>query len=413
LALKSEWRQTTWGDEISLEYGKRLQGYRDAKGPVRVFGTNGPVGWTIKPLTSGPGVILGRKGAYRGVHFSKKPFFVIDTAYYILPKTDLNMRWLYYAIIHHKLGSIDDGSPIPSTTRSAVYVRELKVPPPYEQKAIAHILGTLDDKIELNRKMNETLEAMARAIFKSWFVDFDPVRAKAEGRKPYGMDAKTATLFPDSFRDSELGEIPRGWQLSVAFDWADYINGAAYKNIHFTDEPDALPIIKIAEIKNGIYGQTKHTNTDLGDKYKITTGDILFSWSGSPETSIDIFLWVGGRAWLNQHIFKIIPKDIGKRAFVFFLLKHLKPVFIHIAKNKQTTGLGHVTVKDLKELKVVNSGPTVINAYEKIASPLFKRMQQNMEQTICLSKIRDTLLPKLLSGEIRIKDAEKLVGESA
>lgn len=111
------------------------------------------IGWTSQPLAEGPGVILGRKGAYRGVHFSPDPFFVIDTACYVAPKTQLDMRWLYYAIKHYKLGEIDDGSPIPSTTRAAVYVREIDVPPLDEQRATARILGTLDDKIALNQRM--------------------------------------------------------------------------------------------------------------------------------------------------------------------------------------------------------------------------------------------------------------------
>jgi type I restriction enzyme, S subunit len=176
--MASEWRSSTWGKEISLEYGKALRGYDKTAGLYRVFGSNGPIGWTSEALASGPGVILGRKGAYRGVNFSPKPFFVIDTAYYVVPKTKLDMRWLYYAIKHYRLGEVDDGSPIPSTTRAAVYMLDMDIPPHEEQRAIAQILGTLDDKIELNRRMNETLEAMARAIFKSWFVDFDPVRAK-------------------------------------------------------------------------------------------------------------------------------------------------------------------------------------------------------------------------------------------
>lgn len=113
------WRESTWGEEISLEYGKSLRGYDTVSGQFRVFGSNGPIGWTSKPLANGPGVVLGRKGAYRGVQYSRDPFFVIDTAYYVVPKTQLDMRWVYYAIKYHKLGEIDDGSPIPSTTRSA------------------------------------------------------------------------------------------------------------------------------------------------------------------------------------------------------------------------------------------------------------------------------------------------------
>jgi hypothetical protein len=121
--MGGKWRASTWGDEITLEYGKALRGYDTTSGKYRVFGSNGPIGWTAIPLAQGPGVILGRKGAYRGIEFSREPFFVIDTAYYVVPKTELDMRWLYYAIKYHKLGEIDDSSPIPSTTRSAVYVK--------------------------------------------------------------------------------------------------------------------------------------------------------------------------------------------------------------------------------------------------------------------------------------------------
>jgi type I restriction enzyme S subunit len=197
--MAAEWRTSTWGNEISLEYGKALRGYSTERGKYRVYGSNGPIGWTEEPLTDGPGVILGRKGAYRGVEFSLHPFFVIDTAYYVAPKTELDMRWLYYAVKYHKLGEIDDGSPIPSTTRSAVYVRQFDVPPFPEQQAMSAILGALDDKIDLNRRMNATLEAMAQALFQSWFVDFDPIRAKFDGHQPTGLDPATAALFPNEF----------------------------------------------------------------------------------------------------------------------------------------------------------------------------------------------------------------------
>lgn len=117
--MAHEWRSSTWVQEISLEYGKAFRDHGNARGPFRVFGANGPIGWTSRPIAPGPGVILGRKGQYRGVQFSPDPFFVIDTAYYVVPKGELDMRWLYYAIKHYKLGELDDGSPIPSTTRAA------------------------------------------------------------------------------------------------------------------------------------------------------------------------------------------------------------------------------------------------------------------------------------------------------
>lgn len=210
------WRRSTWGEEISLEYGKALRGYADADGPVRVFGTNGPVGWTDTPLAMGPGVILGRKGAYRGVNYSPAPFFVIDTAYYVVPKRELDMRWLYYAMIHYQLGQIDDGSPIPSTTRAAVYPRELDVPDSDEQRAIAAVLGALDDKIEHNRRTAQALDRLALTTFRAWFVDFEPVKAKAAGATSFPtMPQAVFDALPSSFIDSEIGPVPEGWNVGT------------------------------------------------------------------------------------------------------------------------------------------------------------------------------------------------------
>jgi type I restriction enzyme S subunit len=272
-----------------------------------------------------------------------------------------------------------------------------------EQHAIAHILGTLDDKIELNRRMNETLEAMARAIFKSWFVDFDPVRAKAEGRQPAGMDSETVVLFPDSFEDSPLGKIPRGWQTNSLYDIAHYINGAAYRDFDFSTDGSGLPNIKIAELKNGITAQTRFTNKIMDEKYQIEMGEILFSWSGSPETSLDAFIWSGRPGWLNQHIFKVVPSSSKERYFVYLLLRHLKSDLVEIARNKQTIGLGHVTVQDMKRLLVIRPGTTVAEAFAKVVEPLIEHMFNNELENHTLTALRDTLLPKLMSGEVRVK----------
>lgn len=277
-----------------------------------------------------------------------------------------------------------------------------------EQRAIAHILGTLDDKIELNRRMNETLEAIARAIFKSWFVDFDPVRAKASGEAPesicrrLGLTPELLALFPDRFQNSELGEISEGWEVKSLYDCAEYINGLAFRDEHFSQERLGLPVIKIGELKDGITEQTKFTQSIFEAKYRVTSGDILFSWSGSPDTSIDTFVWVGTDGWLNQHIFKIAFKRQLEKYFLYYLLRHLKPEFIEIARNKQTTGLGHVTVQDLKRLRAVFPGDSALREFNVIAEPLFQKVYSNHCESSTLSLLRDTLLPKFLSGELPI-----------
>jgi type I restriction enzyme S subunit len=284
---------------------------------------------------------------------------------------------------------------------------ELPVPPISEQKSIAEILGALDSKIDLNRRTNETLEKMARTLFTSWFMNFDPVRERAARRAPLGMGADLAALFPTGFQDSELGEIPKGWTIKALYDCAEYLNGLAFKQEDFVDAAVGLPVIKIAEIKNGIASQTKYTAKALPSEYRLADGDLLFTWSGSPETSIDTFIWHGGAGWLNQHIFKITPRSPLGRAFVFLMLKHFKPVFIEIAKNKQTTGLGHVTLKDLKRLTIAIPNDGILDAFEKLVSPLLDRMDVLRQQSNVLAGMRDALLPKLLSGELRINITEK------
>lgn len=395
--MTRDWRQSTWGDEISLEYGKRLSGYADRDGPVRVFGTNGPVGWTEKPLASGPGVILGRKGAYRGVHYSPDPFYVIDTAYYVRPKKELDMRWLYYAIIHYGLSEIDDGSPIPSTTRSEVYVRELRVPGIFEQRAIAGVLGAFDDKIEINQRMRRTLEAMAWAMFKAWFVDFDPVKAKAEGATSFrGMPQEVFDQLPDRFVESELGPVPEGWEIKSVSSIADYINGRA-----FTKHANGLGrmIIRIAELNSGPGGATKYSDIETEPQYTAFPDDILFAWSGS----LNVYRWHLDEAIINQHIFKVIPKGWPKW-YVYYRLVEAMPFFQGIASTKATT-MGHIKRGHLDDAKFAEPPEWLVEAADEQLRPLYELIHSQERQSQTLSAIRGTLLPKLISGEVRLPEA--------
>jgi type I restriction enzyme S subunit len=177
----------------------------------------------------------------------------------------------------------------------------------------------------------------------------------------------------------------------------------------FSDGQVGLPIVKIAELKNGITGQTKFTTQEFDDKYLIENADILFSWSGNPDTSIDTFIWTGGAGWLNQHIFKIVPHSDNDHCFVYLLLRSLKKVFADIARDKQTTGLGHVTAGDLKRLNVCKPRSAELRAFNAIVEPLQAKWLEVVAERQSLALLRDALLPKLLSGQIRIPDAEKLV----
>jgi type I restriction enzyme, S subunit len=408
--MGDEWRVSTWGDEISLEYGKALRGYDAPAGKYRVFGSNGPIGWTSQPLTQGPGVILGRKGAYRGVQYSPEPFYVIDTAYYVLPKSKLDMRWLYYAIKHYKLGEIDDGSPIPSTTRAAVYVQDFDVPPLPEQRTIAHILGTLDDKIELNRQMNETLEAMARALFKSWFVDFEPVRAKAEGRET-GLPKDIADLFPDSFENSELGEVPKGWRVQSFAETIEIIGGGTPKTSVAEYWDGDIPWFSVVDAPTDtdifvVDTQKKITQVglDRSSTKVLPVGTTIISARGT----VGRLALVGVPMTMNQSCYGL--RSIDECAF--FTYYAARTLVEALKQRSHGSVFDTITRVTLSGITIVVPSNQVKRAFEVKVEPIMQRIKANMNQSRTLATLRDTLLPKLLSGEIRVKDAEKIVKET-
>ena len=355
-----------WGDLITLEYGKPVSDKGNLNGKYPVFGTNGQIGTSnLPPLCSHPSFVIGRKGAYRGVHYSDVPFSVIDTAFYVENRSPdlLDMKWAYYKFLTYDINHMDSGSAIPSTDRYEIYSIEMDLPPINVQKKIAAILSALDEKIAINRAINDNLLTQAQALFTQRFIT----------------------------DDIEGNEKP-------LYDFADYINGAAFKPSECGEH--GLPIIKIVDLKNGITDSTKYFDGFKGEKYLIQDKDILFSWSGNPDTSIDIFIWTHGRAILNQHTFNV-KSNTGHRWFTFLMLKHFKPEFSRIASNKQTTGLGHVTANDLKGLTFIFN-ETAIETFEQEISPFMETIYSNMIENQRLELLRDSLLPKLMSGEIDV-----------
>lgn len=407
--MANDWRPSNWGDEVTLEYGKAIRGYSQTHGKYRVFGSNGPIGWTNDALTQGPGVVLGRKGAYRGVEFCREPFWVIDTAYYVVPKTDLDMRWLYYAVKHYKLGEVDDGSPIPSTTRAAVYMLELDVPPKHEQKAISRILGTLDDKIELNRKENETLEAMALTLFKAWFVDFEPVRAKIEGRWQRGqslpgLPAHLYDLFPDRLVESELGEVPEGWQFVPAGEI--YAVGIGKtpprKEQHwFTESVNDVPWVSIKDMgSSGLFisETSERLTSEAVEKYNIRlvpTETVLLSF----KLTVGRLAITDCEMTTNEAIahFKS-KKDSPSPTFLWCYLRQFD-----FAQLGSTSSIATATnSKAIREMPILRPSKELLVKFNEASSPLFQEIRSLQRQSRSLAQLRDTLLPKLILGQLKL-----------
>ncbi|MBW4625981.1 MAG: restriction endonuclease subunit S [Brasilonema octagenarum HA4186-MV1] len=301
-----------------------------------------------------------------------------------------------------------------TTVQATLNLKEIKqlplpFPPPAEREAIAHILGTLDDKIELNREMNQTLEAIARAIFKSWFVDFDPVRAKMEGRQPAGMDAATAELFPSEFEESALGIIPKGWRVD-SFDKIVHILSGGTPKTSVSEYWNGNILwfsVKDAPNKSDVFViDTEKRITQLGvDKSAaqiLPKGTTIITARG---TVVKLAL-IGVEMAMNQSCFGIKGKNSYTDLFIYY---HLSSVITELQHKTHGSVFDTINRQTFTSVKAVIPPKEIAQAFDKLVKPLMDKLLVNLFESRTLASIRDTLLPKLLSGEIRVKEAEKVI----
>ena len=282
---------------------------------------------------------------------------------------------------------------------------QLLVPPLAEQRAIAHILGTLDDKIELNRKRNETLEAMARALFQSWFVDFDPVRAKAEGRDP-GLPADIAALFPDSFEPSELGPIPKGWSVGKFSDVADN----SRRSISPDEIPEQTPYIALEHMPRKCIALSDWGMADGVESGKLAfnANDILFGKLRPYFHKVGVAPIDGVCSTDIVVITPHTPEWFG------FVLGHASSdAFVeHTNAGSTGTKMPRTNWADIARYPVILPPETLAKAYTAKIRPAISKIIASIHQNHTLAALRDTLLPKLISGELRLKHAEQMMEEA-
>ena len=269
------------------------------------------------------------------------------------------------------------------------------IPPLPEQRAIAHILGTLDDKIELNRRMNETLESMARALFKSWFVDFDPVRAKVEGRDT-GLPKPISDLFPDRLVDSERGEIPEGWKIKSLRDCFHLAMGQSPPGNTYNDRNDGL-----------LFFQGR---TDFGFRFpenrKFCTAPTRIAQPGDTLVSVRAPVGDINMAWEECCIGRgvaALRHQSGSSSFTYYSAQAVQ----NKIREYEDTGtvFGAINRKQLEALQMLEPSPDIVNAFDAQAGPVDVRIRNNVAESRILTTLRETLLPKLISGEIRLRDA--------
>jgi type I restriction enzyme S subunit len=323
----------------------------------------------------------------------------------------IDLNFVYYLFLlpdfNRHLYSTASGTKILHTSPGRIEDFHFPLPPLKVQQSLGSILRCLDDKIELNRRMNETLESMARAIFKSWFVDFDPVRAKAAGRPPSGMDADTAALFPSSFEDSPIGKIPKGWTAGAATDFAR-LNPEAWS------KKTAPEQIEYVDLSNTKWGKIESTANHL--------------WKDAPSRAQRILRpgdTIIGTVRPGNGAYALIDRDGLTGSTGFAVLRPLKPEFtefVYLASTAKDNierlahladGAAYPAVRPevVAATAIVTPEPDIISEFSHAVRALIDRMASSDRESRTLATIRDALLPKLISGEIRIKDAEKMVRE--
>jgi type I restriction enzyme S subunit len=389
--MPSEWKESKWGDLASLEYGKALRTYQEVRGKYPVYGTNGLIGWHDRPLCNRDGVIIGRKGAYRGVHYSSSPFFVIDTAFYLKSKIkDLDMRFAYYELLTHDINSMDSGSAIPSTSRPEFYNLKVKLPPFHEQQAIAQVLGALDDRIGLNHQMNKTLEAIGQAIFKRWFVDFE---LPNEESKPYkSTNGKVI--------DSILKIIPDGWRTGKLDQIADLLMGISPEGTSYNDAGVGMPLLNgAADFQGSVIVPRKWTKNPIKICEK---GSLLFCI----RATIGNLVFADREYCLGRGVAALNPKNVAFTEFIYYILQQSLKELTSKASGSVILGLSKC---DIEELPVTIPDNETLTRFHEMCSVLFGKITNQSQNSLTLASIRDCLLPRLMSGKIRVPVPQKAV----
>ena len=302
------------------------------------------------------------------------------------------------------------GTTVVGIKQSVLRMIDLAFPSFLDQKAIAHILGTLDDKIELNRKTNETLEAMAKALFKSWFVDFDPVRAKAEGR-PTGLPAEISDLFPDSFEDSELGEIPSGWQCSPLADRAIYLSRGI--SPAYCEEGGVL-VLNQKCVRDSRISFEKARRHDTTRKQiigrEVRRFDALVNSTGVGTLGrVAMMPICQEEVVVDSHVTVVRGSNEQESFFISSTLLNRQTEIEALGEG--STGQTELSRVVLGSVPVIFPSPQLISAYFDFAFIIQDKIEKNDQTSVALASARDALLPKLISGEIRIPDAEKMLEE--
>jgi type I restriction enzyme S subunit len=414
------------GDVLTVKYGKDHK--KLAEGNIPCYGTGGIMRYVEEYLSEDESILLPRKGSLNNIYYVDKPFWTVDTLFWsIVNKEKALPKYLFYVLSKIDLASLNVGSAVPSLTVPVLNDLKVNLPPLPEQKAIAHILGKLDDKIELNRQMNQTLEAMAQALFKSWFVDFNPVldntlavgnpipealQAKAEKRKAVTDNKKLlatnpelAAQFPSAFVFNETLDkwIPEGWEVKTAGEVATVVGGGTPSTkIEEYYSDNGIPWLSPKDLSGYEWkyiSKGAKDITELGlqksSAKMMPAGTVVFS-SRAPIGYVAI---AENDLCTNQGFKSLIPDKGVPGEYLFQFLKANTDMIDSVASGST---FKEVSGSAIKGLNVVVPHKDILNSFSSILEAGNKKSLINQNETETLAQLRDTLLPQLISGKVRV-----------
>jgi len=419
--MAGEWRERTLGELTDNFDGVRVP-VKEADrrtGPHPYYGASGIVDHVDGFLFDGEYLLIAEDGENLRTRttpvafLARGKFWVNNHAHVVRGNDEADTRFLMYSLAATDISGYLTGSTMPKLTQGNMNRIPLLAPPLPEQRAIAHILGTLDDKIELNRRMSETLEQQARALFKSWFVDFDPVRAKAEGRDS-GLPKPLADLFPERLVDSELGEIPQGWVVKPIGDLAEVVGGSTPK----TERPEYwdggthhwVTPKDLSGLSMPVLLDTERKITDAGlaqvSSGLLPKGTVLLS-SRAPIGYLAI---TEVPVAVNQGFIAMKPRPGTSN---LFLLRWASAAHDEIVSHANGSTFLEISKSGFRPIRTVAPATRVMHAFDRVSRPMYLKVVEHERESRTLAALRDTLLPKLISGELRVRDAEKFIEANA
>jgi type I restriction enzyme S subunit len=360
-------------------------------------------------MVDAPGVVTGRYGTIGLIHYVCEPFWPLNTTLYVQDFKGNDPRFVYYLLKTISYRDYLDKAAVPGINRNDVHRAKVCLPPISEQKSIAQTMLCLDERMESLHEQNETLEATARAIFKSWFVDFDPVRAKAEGRDPEGMDANTAALFPSAFEDSELGTMPYVWKCGCISDLCETLTngGTPSRSKPELWQNGSIQWFKTGELKDGFLLNSDELISEEAVRCSSTKmlprHAVLVALYGATIGRLGILT---SASTFNQACTGMVARqDVGPW-YLFLFLRNAYEALRNLGNGAAQQNISKAIVE---RFPVPVPCPSILAAFNGTVEPLFLKIESNSQMQQNLTTLRDTLLPRLISGKLRVPEAEAML----